>query len=99
MILKIIFQAGGCKNDREMKLGILRETKNPPDRRVPLTPAQCRQIMDEYRGTEIFIQPDGFRSFTDDEYRSAGITLKEDLSDCDVLLGVKEVATRCLTGR
>ncbi len=79
-----------------MKLGILRETKNPPDRRVPLTPAQCRQIMDKYRGTEIFIQPYGFRSFTDDEYRSAGIILKEDLNDCDILMGVKEVALDAL---
>ncbi|HYW97198.1 MAG TPA: NAD(P)-dependent oxidoreductase, partial [Bacteroidales bacterium] len=79
-----------------MKIGIVRETKTPPDRRTPLTPAQCRQIVDEYTGTEIFVQPDGYRCFTDDEYKSAGIPLKEDLSGCDVLMGVKEVEIAAL---
>ncbi len=79
-----------------MKIGILRETKTPPDRRVPLTPAQCRYIIDHYEGTEIYVQPDGYRSYTDDEYRAAGIPMAEDLSGCDILMGVKEVAIPAL---
>ena len=31
------------------------------------------------------------RCFTDDEYSGKGIPVQEDLSDCDILLGVKEV--------
>jgi len=72
-------------------LGIIRETKTPPDKRVPLTPAQCRELMNRYSGLEIFVQPSGYRCYTDDEYLAAGITLSEDLSGCEVLLGVKEV--------
>lgn len=74
-----------------MKIGILKETKVPPDRRVPLTPEQCRVVLDEYPDLEIVVQPDGYRAFTNEEYRSAGISLNHDLSDCDILMGVKEV--------
>ncbi|MCC6690768.1 MAG: alanine dehydrogenase, partial [Bacteroidia bacterium] len=76
-----------------MKLGILRESKNPPDRRVPFTPQQCKDLLKEYSGLEIFIQPSPIRCFTDDEYKTAGLTLKEDLSHCDILMGIKEVVT------
>lgn len=74
-----------------MKVGILREGKTPPDRRVPLTPQQCVEVQDTFPEVSIFVQPSPIRSFKDDEYSALGIPLQEDLSDCDVLLGVKEV--------
>lgn len=73
------------------KLGIVRETKDPPDRRVPLNPDQCRRLLDHYPGLEITVQPSPLRCFTDEEYTAQGIALDEDLSGCDVLMGVKEV--------
>ena len=72
-------------------IGILRETKDPPDRRVSLSPAQCRKLMDEHRGLKILVQPSHLRCFSDEEYRAEGIELNEDLSSCQVLMGVKEV--------
>lgn len=74
-----------------MKVGILREGKTPPDKRVPLTPAQCIEVQELFPEVEIIVQPSPIRSFKDDEYAELGIILNEDLSDCDVLLGVKEV--------
>lgn len=74
-----------------MRIGIIRETKNPPDRRVPLSPAQCRRLLDENPGLEIVVQPSPIRCFADSEYVEQGLPLREDLSDCEVLLGVKEV--------
>ncbi len=74
-----------------MKIGILRETKQPPDKRVPLTPQQCVQLKKQYTGLGLVVQPSDHRCFSDDEYLEAGIEIKEDLTDCDVLLGVKEV--------
>ncbi|MCK5134475.1 MAG: hypothetical protein KAR19_01710 [Bacteroidales bacterium] len=74
-----------------MKLGIVYETKTPPDRRVPLTPSQCRELMDRYSGLEIIVQPSEYRCYTDKEYTAEGVTLGEDLTGCVVLLGVKEV--------
>ncbi|MFZ5941219.1 MAG: NAD(P)-dependent oxidoreductase [Bacteroidota bacterium] len=79
-----------------MKIGILRETKVPPDRRVPLTPEQCRRINEQKGPLNVVVQPSGFRCFSDQEYKEAGVPLQEDLSDCDFLLGVKEVKTAAL---
>ncbi|MGW8314123.1 MAG: NAD(P)-dependent oxidoreductase [Bacteroidales bacterium] len=75
----------------QIRIGILRETKTPPDRRVPLTPSQCRMLLDRYTGLNLVVQPSPMRCFSDEEYTGAGIRMQEDLSDCDILMGVKEV--------
>lgn len=74
-----------------MKVGILREGKTPPDKRVPLTPQQCVEVQKAFPHVSIAVQPSPIRSYKDEEYSSLGISLQEDLSDCDILLGVKEV--------
>ena len=73
-----------------MKIGILRESKMPPDKRVPLTPEQCVEVQQNF-GVSIVVQPSNIRCFKDEEYNRAGILVKENLNDCDILLGVKEV--------
>ncbi|GAB3826368.1 NAD(P)-dependent oxidoreductase [Pontibacter rugosus] len=40
---------------------------------------------------EVVVQPSDIRCFTDAEYEELGIPLQQDLSNCDVLMGVKEV--------
>ena len=74
-----------------MKVGILREGKTPPDKRVPLTPEQCVEVQKKFPHVQIIVQPSNVRSFTDEEYTNLGIQVKEDVSDCAILLGVKEV--------
>jgi len=74
-----------------MKIGILRESKTPPDKRVVLTPHQCIELLQSYSNIELVVQPSRMRKFSDEEYASLGIAIQEDLSDCDVLFGVKEV--------
>src|ERR1700743_1218970 len=76
---------------KKFKIGVLREEKNPPDKRVPLTPLICAELGRRYPGLEIGVQPSGIRCYADSEYTSFGVTLQEDLSDCDILMGVKEV--------
>ena len=78
-----------------MKIGIIKEGKTPPDSRVPLTPEHCAIIKEKFN-TEIVVQPSSVRCIKDNEYASTGIELSEDLSDCDVLLGVKEVPIKQL---
>ncbi len=73
------------------KIGIIREGKTPPDFRVPLTPAQCADVKKKYPHIDLVVQPSPIRKFRDDEYSAAGIALQEDLTDCDLLMGVKEV--------
>lgn len=77
-------------------LGIIRETKTPPDRRVPFTPKQCRVLLDRFEQLKIVVQPSGYRCYSDEEYRAEGITLSEDLSACDIMMGVKEVKLQAL---
>ena len=76
---------------QKLRLGILREGKVPRDRRVPFTPAQCRQIMEEFPHVEVMVQSSDWRAFKDEEYTTAGIAITEDLSSCDILMGIKEV--------
>lgn len=73
-----------------MKIGILREGKVPHDKRVPFTPAQCVLLQREFN-IEVLVQPSDWRAFSNDEYRAVGCHLQEDLSSCDVLMGIKEV--------
>ena len=81
---------------KRVKVGLLRETKIPPDRRTPLTPAQIVELKEKYPFIEFIVQPSDIRSFSDDEYRYLKITMHEDLDNCDILMGVKEVDRRTL---
>ena len=73
-----------------MKIGVIREGKVPPDSRVPLTPEQCA-FLNKSGKVQIVVQPSPNRCFTDEDYQKAGILFQDDLTDCDVLMGVKEV--------
>jgi saccharopine dehydrogenase (NAD+, L-lysine forming) len=75
----------------KIKIGILREGKVPPDKRVPLLPDQCRQVLNQYSHVSIVIQPSDIRCIANQEYADMNIPMQEDLSDCDILIGVKEV--------
>ena len=79
---------------KNLKIGILRETRNPPDRRVPLTPPQIVALEELYPDVEFFVQPSDFRCYSNDEYEYLDIPLREDLRDCDILMGVKEIDRR-----
>lgn len=77
-----------------MKIGIIKEGKTPPDKRVALTPSHCKYLVGAYGdmpGFEIKVQRSPIRCFTDEEYANAGIELADSVSDCDVIFGVKEV--------
>ena len=74
-----------------MKVGIVREGKIKTDSRVPLTPKQCRYLLDKDRDLQIFVQPSPDRCFSNSEYLEQSISLAENLEMCDLLLGIKEV--------
>ena len=74
-----------------IKIGLIKEGKIPADNRVALTPAQCKWIHKNSADVEIIAQSSSYRCFTDREFENAGVKVKDDVSDCDVLLGIKEV--------
>ncbi len=69
-------------------MGIRREDKNEWERRVPLAPRHVRELV--HQGIEVYVQPSKIRVFTDEEYIEAGAKVHEDLSECNVVFGVKE---------
>ncbi len=79
-----------------MKIALIKERKNPPDRRVVLTPAQAKELMDQFPDLDIVAETSDIRAFSDEEYKQAGIKVVDDVSDADVLLGVKEVPVEAL---
>jgi saccharopine dehydrogenase (NAD+, L-lysine-forming) len=74
-----------------IRIGLIREGKKPADNRVALTPAQCKWIQKNAPHVKIVAQSSPQRCFADREYLSAGAEVKDDISDCDILLGIKEV--------
>ncbi|MEC7646464.1 MAG: NAD(P)-dependent oxidoreductase [Bacteroidota bacterium] len=74
-----------------MKIGLLREEKVPVDKRVVLTPKQCKRFQETFSNVELVVQSSEIRCFSDQEYIDEGILVVENINDCDVLLGVKEV--------
>ncbi|MFN3529123.1 MAG: NAD(P)-dependent oxidoreductase [Bacteroidia bacterium] len=81
---------------QNIRLGIIREGKVPPDHRVPLIPQHCQELLQQYGGLEILVQPSDIRCFPESAYEQAGCIISEDLSSCDILMGVKEVPVSLL---
>ncbi|WP_394747077.1 NAD(P)-dependent oxidoreductase [Spongiimicrobium salis] len=79
-----------------MKFGIIKERKNPPDRRVVLSPEACKTVISAHTEAQIIVEPSPIRVFTDEEYREAGIKVGAEMESCDVLVGVKEVPIEAL---
>mgnify|MGYP003636791275 CR=1 FL=1 len=79
-----------------MKIGVLREGKTPPDERVPLSPIQCKEIKNKYPTINLVVQKSEVRRITEQEYKEQRIELVDNIDDCDVLLGVKEVPKKDL---
>ncbi|MET0944539.1 MAG: NAD(P)-dependent oxidoreductase, partial [Flavobacterium sp.] len=74
-----------------MKFGIIKERKSPPDRRVVFAPSELAKLKQLYHEATVEVESSDIRIFTDVQYKSMGITVTDDVSDCDVLFGVKEV--------
>ncbi|QDH78902.1 alanine dehydrogenase [Echinicola soli] len=75
-----------------MKIGLIKEGKVPTDRRVAFSPRQLKAMNEAYAGRAFFVvEKSDIRAFKDEEYEEAGIDVVDDVSDCEVLMGIKEV--------
>ena len=74
-----------------MKIGLIREWKQPADKRVALTPDLCKEFKVRYPMVELVVEESPDRTFLAKEYIDAGIPVVKDVSDCDILIGIKEV--------
>lgn len=72
-------------------IGLRKETKDSTQRRVPLSPEHVARLIEEF-GLRVRVQSMPNRVFEDRDYITAGAELTDDLSPCNVVLGVKEIA-------
>ena len=79
-----------------MKFGIIKERKTPPDRRVVFTPEELVRLQAEHPEAQLKVEASDIRIFPDSDYANLGIEVSTDMTDCDVLFGVKEVPVDAL---
>uniref|UniRef100_UPI00404A85B6 NAD(P)-dependent oxidoreductase n=1 Tax=Flavobacterium sp. TaxID=239 RepID=UPI00404A85B6 len=79
-----------------MKFGIIKERKNPPDRRVVFSPERLAEFKAIFPQASLKVESSDIRIFQDVMYSENGIEVTNDLTDCDVLIGVKEVPKEAL---
>jgi hypothetical protein len=79
-----------------MKFAIIKERKNPPDRRVVFSPEKLAEVRAQFPQAEFVVESSDIRVFSDDAYRQKGFAVLDDVSDCDVMIGVKEVPLEAL---
>ncbi|HEY9488289.1 MAG TPA: NAD(P)-dependent oxidoreductase [Chryseosolibacter sp.] len=80
----------------EIRIGLIREGKTPPDRRVAFTPVQAEEIQQRFPGVKVLCQESEVRAFSDEEYREHDVEVVGDVSGCDILMGIKEVQIKDL---
>ncbi|WP_461305116.1 NAD(P)-dependent oxidoreductase [Aureisphaera sp.] len=79
-----------------MTFAIIKERKNPPDRRVVFSPEKCQEVIQQYPDAKIVIESSDIRIFPDAAYRDHGLEVSDDISTAEVMLGVKEVPIEAL---
>ncbi|WP_426431020.1 NAD(P)-dependent oxidoreductase [Winogradskyella sp. HB-48] len=74
-----------------MKFAIIKERKNPPDRRVVFSPETLAEAREKFPEAEFVVESSDIRIFPDASYAKLGFEVTKDVSDADVMIGVKEV--------
>ncbi len=76
-------------------IGVIKESR-PDENRTPLIPEHIEKLKSKYPNLNILVQPSTNRCFSNDEYKSKGAEINEDLSNCSIIFGVKEIDTGVL---
>jgi alanine dehydrogenase len=79
-----------------MKFGVIKERKDPPDRRVVFSPNELARLKQLNQGAIVKVEHSDIRIYADEEYRKLGIEVSDDIQDCEVFFGVKEVPVEAL---
>jgi len=75
---------------------LIKERKNPPDKRVVLTPKRALKMIESFPEVNLIVESSDVRAFSDEAYASKGIEVTDDVAKADVMLGVKEVPIHAL---
>ena len=79
-----------------MHFAIIKERKNPPDRRVVFSPKKLKELLEKFPKANATVESSDIRVFSDEQYKDIGLNVSSDLSNCEVMIGVKEVPVNAL---
>ena len=71
-------------------IGIVRESRND-ENRTPLVPEHIKKYKESNPNINFIIQPSNSRCFADEEYELCGAKINENLNECSIIFGVKEI--------
>ncbi|OEJ99000.1 alanine dehydrogenase [Flavivirga aquatica] len=74
-----------------LKFVIIKERKSPPDRRVVFSPSKLEEAQKLFPEATFKVESSDIRAFSDEQYKRKGLEVVENINDCDVMIGVKEV--------
>ena len=74
-----------------IKFALIKERKNPPDRRVVFSPEKLAEVREKFPNAEFIVESSDIRVFPDAAYEALGFEVTNDVSNADVMIGVKEV--------
>jgi alanine dehydrogenase len=86
-----LFITNNCLFVMNIKFAIIKERKNPPDRRVVFSPEKLAEARAQFPEATFKVESSDIRVFSDEAYQALGFEVTNDVSDCDVMIGVKEV--------
>jgi saccharopine dehydrogenase (NAD+, L-lysine forming) len=81
---------------KNLTIGLIREGKIPPDKRVAFTPLQVEEIQQRFPYVNVVCESSEIRCFKDEEYQALDIGVTSNVSNCDILMGIKEVPVSSL---
>jgi len=79
-----------------MIFAIIKERKNPPDRRVVFSPKHLEEARTLFPEATFIVESSDIRIFPDEAYKALGFEVLDDVSHADVMIGVKEVPIKNL---
>ena len=77
-------------NKKYFTISIIKEAR-ADENRTPFTPDQIQTLISDFPNLKILVQPSKNRCFKDEDYSKSGAKIEEDISQSDVIFGIKEV--------
>jgi len=77
-------------NKKYFTISIIKEAR-ADENRTPFVPNQIQTLISNFPNLKILVQPSKNRCFKDEDYSKVGAKIEEDISQSDIIFGIKEV--------
>ena len=77
-------------NKKYTTISVIKEARTD-ENRTPFVPKQLHTLISNFPNLKILVQPSKNRCFKDEDYSKVGAKIEEDISQSDIIFGIKEV--------